>query len=191
MSQNAFGQEASSRADASQGRLGVAPGAEGIYFNYGPFTTPGFQGTSFDAGREAAVAVLGIALLTCSLLCATVVALRWLTATGRVGPNPHVPVRLAIAAFLAGLVAVLWGAFFLPLAGDNPGMLYGDEDPQSLSDDTEGILETTRYANVGFFLGIAGAIGFPAYLWIDAARARFLAGEPTPKATDSWIATPA
>ncbi len=150
----------------------AVPGTEGLYFNYAPFRTPGGGTISFDAGRAAAVAILGIALVGCGLFAFTATAARYLMATGRVEMNHNAPVRLAIVATICGIFAVLWGAFFLPLMGDNPGMLYGDERPETLGADSDGIVETTRYANVGFFLGIVGAVVYPAYLWADAARVR-------------------
>lgn len=154
--------------------LGFWPGTEGIYYNYGAFHTPSNGGVSSDSGREAAVAVLGIGLALCAAFAAVSLAVRWMMARGVLELSYDAPVRLAICAFVAGIFAVLWGAFFLPLAGDNPGMLYGEEPSHDVFAQTEGILETARYANVGFFLGIVGAVVFPGYLWFDAARVRAL-----------------
>lgn len=161
--------------DGDGGSFGFAylvPGAEGLYLNYAPFRTPGQGTVTYDAGREAATSVLGLGLVACLVFAGSALLVRWLMVTGRLEENLDAPVRLAIVAFIAGVFAVLWGAFFLPLAGDNPGMLYGDERPSNLGDNSDGILETTRYANVGFFLGIVGAVGFPAYVWLDASRTR-------------------
>lgn len=154
--------------------VGFWPGSEGIYYNYGAFQTPsnGNGGISTDAAREPATAILGIGLVLCAAFVVAGVTVRWLMARGTLETSHDAPVRLAICAFVAGLFAVLWGAFFLPLVGDNPGMLYGEE-PAGEDFETD-VLETTRYANVGFFLGIAGAVLFPAYLWFDAARVRAL-----------------
>ena len=85
---------------------------------------------------------------------------------------------------------MLWGAFFLPLLGPNPGWLYGEEGqfPEGFDGD-EGVVESTRFANVGFFLGIVGAVGYPAVLWFDAARTRALAwGEASMGATTGFTA---
>lgn len=161
-------------------------GIEGVYHNYGPFRTPsgsqiqGLGGDSVDSGRETAVAILGIGLLACTLFVAANLAVRWMMATGRLETDHSAPVYLAIGAFIAGVFTVLWAAFFLPLAGPGGGMLYGEEPEEGNADDFgfdgDGSFEVARYANAGFFLGIVGAVGFPAYLWADAARTRALAG---------------
>jgi hypothetical protein len=154
--------------------LGIGPGSEGRYYNYGAFSTPTSNGMSTDSAREPAVAILGIGLVLCAVFAVAGLVVRWMMARGTLEVSYDAPVRLAIGAFLAGTFAVLWGAFFLPLAGDNPGMLYGEEPSEDAYQVTEGVWETVRYANVGFFLGIAGAVLFPAYLWFDAARVRAL-----------------
>ena len=167
-------EEQLSENDGDMWFVGFWPGSEGIYYNYGAFQTPsnGNGGTSTDAAREPATALLGVGLVLCAAFVVAGVTVRWLMARGTLETSHDAPVRLAICAFVAGLFAVLWGAFFLPMSGDNPGMLYGEEP---FDDDFEtDVLETTRYANVGFFLGIAGAVLFPAYLWFDAARVRAL-----------------
>ena len=166
------------------GTFGSVPGVEGIYLNYGPFHTPGGLGFTTDASRETATAVLGIGLLACTLCILTANVLRWLMATGRIQNNYDAPVRLAIVAFVCGVFAVLWGAFFLPLAGANPGMLYGKEYGSNLSQQSNGIVEATRYANAGFFLAIIGAVLYPGYLWADAHRTRAVLGD----STNSWVA---
>ncbi len=158
-------------------------GAEGFSFNYRPFGTPGgIAGFSTDAGRETATAVLGISLTVCMLFAAAVGVLRLGMHLGWIETNHDAPVRFAIMAFIVGVFAVIWGAFFLPLLGPNPGMLYGEEGEDQGVDFFTGdqdFTEASRYANVGFFLGIVGAVGFPAYLWFDAARTRALSGTGT------------
>lgn len=163
---------------------------EGFYVQYRPYMTPASPaGFSTDAGRETATAVLGIALTVCSLFVAAIGVLRLGMHFGWIETNHDVPVRLAIVAFIVGIFAVIWGAFFLPLLGPNPGMLYGNEGTDSGNDFFTGseqdFTESTRYANVGFFLGIVGAVGFPAYLWADAARTRALSGTTNPKRSTS------
>jgi hypothetical protein len=162
-------------------RSEVESGYEGVYYNYYPFRTPGFSGQGFstDASRETATAMLGIGLLVCAAFVAAGLIVRWAMTTQRIEQDDTAPVYLAIGAFIAGLFTVLWGAFFLPLAGAGGGWLYGDE-PGSPSGEgfggNDGI-ESSRYANAGFFLGVVGAVGFPAYLWLDAARVRAASGE--------------
>jgi hypothetical protein len=110
-------------------------------------------------------------------------------AAERMETDLNTPIYLAMGAFIAGIFTVLWAAFFLPLAGPGGGWLYGDEPDM---EETEGPgdggfvqYEVSRYANVGFFLGIVGGIGFPAYLWADATRTRALAGGAPVTATPS------
>lgn len=151
---------------------------EGAYVQYRPFATPGsLAGFSTDGQRETATAVLGIALVLCGLFAWATTGLRLAMRFGRLETDHDLPVRFAMTAFLLGLFAVLWGAFFLPLLGPNPGMLYGNEGeiPEGFDADDFNFVESTRFANVGFFLGIAGAVGYPAVLWFDAARTRALA----------------
>lgn len=167
--------------------FGFPVGSEGLYLNYGAFHTPSQGSISFDSGRETATAVLGIALVGCLVFCAAAVLVRIAMAAGWIETSDDAPVRLSIVAFILGLFAVLWGAFFLPLAGDNPGWLYGEEPAEDILAESD-IVEATRYANAGFFLGIVGAVGFPAYLWFDAARVRafnqlgWTTGAPAPTA---------
>ncbi|HLF16913.1 MAG TPA: hypothetical protein VI796_05745 [Candidatus Thermoplasmatota archaeon] len=160
---------------------------EGLYVNYRPYATPGSAGGfSTDAGRETATAILGISLTLCALFVVAASVLRVAMRMGWVETNHDTPVRFAIGAFVVGLFAVLWGAFFLPLLGPNPGMLYGGESDQTVQDFGEedfAFVESTRYANVGFFLGIVGAVGFPAFLWADAVRERNEAGTSTASRT--------
>lgn len=154
--------------------------AEGFYVQYRPYSTPGgFAGLSTDAGRETATAVLGIALTLCAAFAAAAGALRVGKRLGWLDVSDDAPVRFAIGAFIVGTFAVLWGAFFLPLLGPNPGWLYGEEaqvSPEETFDGGDGatFIEDVRYANVGFFLGIVGGVAFPAFLWYDAAQARAL-----------------
>lgn len=148
---------------------------EGLYASYGPYQVPGsFSGFSTDAGRATATTILGIAMTTCIVLVVLVNAIRVLRAQNRIETTDDVPVRLAIFATLAGTFAVLWGAFFLPLLGPNPGWLYGTEG--AVTSQTFGssaqFFETARYANVGFFLAIVGAVLYPAMLWIEAHTER-------------------
>lgn len=149
--------------------------AEGFYASYGPYSIPGtFSGFSTDAGRATAVAILGAAMTMCIVCVLAVNLLRILRAQDRINTSDDVPVRLAITAALFGTFAVLWAAFFLPLLGPNPGWLYGTEgavNAQNFGTAAQ-FFETTRYANVGFFLGIAGAVIYPALLWIEAHTER-------------------
>ncbi|MEK6975951.1 MAG: hypothetical protein AABY18_06380 [Candidatus Thermoplasmatota archaeon] len=151
---------------------------EGIYVQYRPFATPAsLAGFSTDGQRETATAILGVSLVLCGLFASATTALRLGMRFGKVETDHDLPVRFAMTAFILGLFAVLWGAFFLPLLGPNPGWLYGDEG-ELPEDFDEGDLQgtkATRFANVGFFLGIAGAVGYPAALWFDASRTRALA----------------
>lgn len=152
---------------------------EGGYVQYRPFATPGsLAGFSTDGQRETATAILGISLLLCGIFAAATTALRLAMRFGKLETDHDLPVRFAMTAFILGLFAVLWGAFFLPLLGPNPGWLYGEEGefPEGFDDEeAQGVVESTRFANIGFFLGIAGAVGYPAVLWFDAARTRALA----------------
>lgn len=167
----------------------VGPAYEGLYVQYRPFATPGsIGGFSTDGARETATAVLGISLVLCSLFATATTALRLAMRFGKLETDHDLPVRFGITATLLGVFAVLWGAFFLPLLGPNPGWLYGDEadfDPSQLPDGTS-FVESVRYANVGFFLGILGAVAYPAALWFDAARVRAVermgSGAPAPAA---------
>lgn len=146
---------------------------EGFYASYGPFSTPGsFSGFSTDAGRATAVAVLGIALSICIACVLVYHGLRIGRALGRVETSPDVPTRFAIAATLLGSFAVLWAALFLPLLGPNPGWLYGTEGQSSGPIGPSQFVEGVRYANVGMFLGLLGAVAYPVYLWIEAATER-------------------
>lgn len=147
------------------------PGFDQPALSYGPFSTPGAGGFSADGSREAAVAVLGIGFVLTAGLIAGSLWLRGLHRAGKLDVNPDVAVRLCIAAFLTGTFTVIWAAFFLPLLGNNPGWLYGQElSPIAL----EGVsfAEDARYANAGFFLGIVGLVFYPAFLWADAAATR-------------------
>lgn len=158
------------------------PGApyEGGYVQYRPFATPAsLAGFSTDGERETATAILGIALVLCGLFASATTALRMLMRFGKVEADHDLPVRFAMTAFILGLFAVLWGAFFLPLLGPSPGWAFGDdtdfneEEREDLG--TEGFLESKRFLNIGFYVGILGAVGYPAVLWFDAARTRALA----------------
>lgn len=64
-------------------------------------------------------------------------------------------------------------------------MMWGDERPTNLDEQSNGIAETTRYANVGFYLGIVGAMAYPAFLWFDTNRVRQLNLSPTTNWTPS------
>lgn len=146
-------------------------GVEGFYMNYAPFSTPGgISGFSTDSSRAAAVAVLGVSLLLCAAFLAGHHVLRLGIARGSFDVSLDAPVRFAILAFVAGLFAVLWGLFFLPMLGNNPGLMWGNE--YTLGNVGATGLHATRYANVGFYLGIVGAVLYPAYIWIDANTAR-------------------
>lgn len=154
---------------------------EGAYVQYRPFATPGsLAGFSTDGSRETATAVLGVALVICALFAWATSILRIAMRFEWVETNHDLPVRFAIIATILGIFAVVWGAFFLPLLGVNPGWLYGDEaqggadNSQVQNGDGQTIIESTRYANVGFFLGIIGGVAYPAALWFDAARTRAL-----------------
>lgn len=145
---------------------------EGQYLNYRPFATPSVGTFSVDASRDTAVAILGIGAVLATLLMGASTAIRWLADTGRITCNPNLAVRLAIGGFGVGLFTVLWGAFFLPLLGNGPGMLYGDNIKGGLPDQFAPFFTDSRYANAGFFLGIIGFVFLPAYLWADAHAAR-------------------
>lgn len=147
-------------------------GAEGVYLNYGIFHTPtdGLIGT--DASRETAAGILGVGALLCVFFVAASQVIRFLAETGRIVCSPNLAVRLAIAGFATGLFTVLWGAFFLPLLGNGPGMLYGNNIPGGIPAPFDRIIQDSRYANAGFFLGIVGFVFVPAYLWADAHAAR-------------------
>ncbi len=147
------------------------PAIEGEYLNYAPFRTPGeVVGFTSDASRASAVSVLGIALVVAAAFAVLHVAARIAMRQGWVTLDHDVVVRLAIAAFMAGAFAVLWGALFLPLLGTGPGMMWGTE--YGSANFSGGQTTVTRYANAGFFLAIIGAVGFPAYLWVDASVER-------------------
>lgn len=152
---------------------------EGFYVQYKPYMTPASPaGFSTDAGRETATAVLGIALTLCAAFVAAAGGLRLGKRLGWIEVGDDAPVRFAIGAFIVGTFAVLWGAFFLPLLGPNPGWLYGEEaqmsEEEAFGEEGASFIEDVRYANVGFFLGIVGGVAFPAFLWYDAAQARAL-----------------
>jgi hypothetical protein len=148
------------------------PGLEGSYLNYAPFRTPGeVVGFTTDASRATAVAVLGIGLVATAAFAILQVGSRVAMRAGWVEDNHDVLVRFGIIAFITGTFSVLWGALFLPLMGSNPGMMWGTEYGGQLFGNG-GVLTVTRYANAGFFLGIVGAMGLPAYLWVDAAHER-------------------
>lgn len=154
------------------------PGVEGLYANYGPFRTPGsLAGFTTDSSRAAAVSILGVALLLCGAFLAGHHLVRWGRASGRFDVSASAAVRFAMAAFGLGLFAVLWGLFFLPLLGTHPGLLWGGEYHP---DGIDAVFEVNRYANVGFYLGIVGAVAYPGFFWVDAARARASATRPTP-----------
>lgn len=165
---------------------------EGGYVQYRPFATPGsIGGFSTDGQRETATAILGIALVLCALFATATTALRLAMRFNKLETDHDLPVRFAMTATLVGLFAVLWGAFFLPLLGPNPGLLYGNEGelPPGADDEELQIIESTRFANIGFFLGIVGAVAYPAVLWFDASRTRALAwGDLGIKATASTTA---
>lgn len=149
------------------------PGVEGIYANYSPFRTPGaIAGFTTDGSRAMAVAILGLGLVLCQAFAWTHLVIRRGMERGTLEENPDIPVRFAIAAFICGAFAVLWGALMLPLLGNNPGFLWGTEYGSTLVAETDGILSETRYANAGFYLGIVGAMAYPALLWAQAASAR-------------------
>lgn len=151
---------------------------EGVYVQYRPFATPAsLAGFSTDGERETATAILGVALVLCALFASATTALRLAMRFGKLEADHDLPVRFAMIAFILGLFAVLWGAFFLPLLGPNPGWLYGTEGelPDGFDEEDLNGATATRFANVGFFLGIAGAVAYPAVLWFDAARTRALA----------------
>lgn len=155
------------------------PGApyEGGYVQYRPFATPAsLAGFSTDGERETATAILGIALVLCALFAWATTALRLAMRFGKVETDHDLPVRFAVTAFLLGLFAVLWGALFLPLLGPNPGLAYGAEGEGDAAAELEadGFVESKRFLNVGFFLGVVGALGYPGLLWFDAARTRAL-----------------
>lgn len=143
---------------------------EGGYAHYGPFSTPGsIVGISTDGYREIAVAILGVAMLLVIGFVGMMHVLRYLHAAGRIDLEPSVPVRLAMAATLSGVFAVLWAALFLPLLGPNPGWMYGTEVAAAQMGE---FTEAARFANVGWFLGIAGGVLYPAALWVNAALDR-------------------
>ena len=160
---------------------------EGQYVNYGPYSTPQVQGLATDPGRETATAVLGIAASLAIAFAFASLWVRWSTFTGRIATTPSLAVRLAIVASVVGVFTVLWGAFFVPLLGPNPGWLYaGKTVSQSVGNSISVAYETTRYANVGFFLGILGFVGFPAYLWVDAHLARSADPAYSPERVRLW-----
>lgn len=149
------------------------PAIEGQYLNYAPFQTPGgVLGVTSDASRAAAVAILGIALVVCLTFTLLQVGLRVGMRLGWLEENRDLPVRFAIAAFVAGTFAVLWGALFLPLLGVNPGFLWGTEYGSANTQGPDPRMEVTRYANAGFYLGVVGAAAYPLLLWLDAAATR-------------------
>ncbi|MES2153906.1 MAG: hypothetical protein V4510_02105 [bacterium] len=164
-----------SSGGVSFGGAGV-PGIEGLFLNYGPFHTPTASGIGTDASRETATSVLGIGAVTATLFAVAGLVVRGLTATGRITTSANLPVRLAIVAFSAGLFTVLWATFFLPLLGNGPGMLWGSNFSGSQN---LGIFYDSRFANVGYYLGIIGFVGLPAYLWVDAVAARNATGVST------------
>jgi hypothetical protein len=151
------------------------PGVEGLFLNYGPFHTPTANGVGTDASRETAVSVLGVGALLGTLFMGASLAVRGLVATGRASASPNLPVRLAIFAFSAGLFTVLWGAFFLPLLGNGPGMLWGSNFAGSPFG-TGNLVYDSRYANVGFYAGILAFVALPAWVWVDAHQARASTG---------------
>lgn len=165
---------------------------EGFYVQYRPFATPGsLAGFSTDGQRETATAVLGVALVLTGLFATATTVVRTGMRLGKIETDHDAPVRFAIIATILGAFAVLWGAFFLPLLGPDPGWLYGDEGTNTVTtEDGVEFIESARFANVGFFLGILGAVGYPAALWFDAARARALAtqGTTTSAASDAALA---
>jgi len=148
------------------------PGFDEPATSYGPFKTPGAGGFSADASRAAAVAVLGVSASVAALFASASLGTRALMHTGRIEENLDVPVRFAIVAFLAGAFAIVWAGLFLPLLGNNPGWLYGQESGFADLGEFGAYIEVVRYANVGFFAGILGLVAYPAWLWADAARVR-------------------
>jgi len=160
------------------------PGMQGQYYHYGPFVTPGDGQISFDASREGVVALLGVlGVATVGFLVASVLV-RWAARAGRVGTDSNAPVRLSILAFLTGTAAVLIGGLFVPLLGQDPGFLWGDEDVTGTIAEQQGateFFETTRYGNAGFFLGILAFVALPAFAWADAATVRALSLEALPE----------
>jgi hypothetical protein len=154
---------------AFDGLIGL--GQEGVFLNYGVFSVPGANGVTTDASRETAVTILGIGAVLCAAFALAGILLRFLVHLGKVEAGADLPTRLAILGFVAGLFTVLWGALFLPLLGSGPGMLWGREYNGTLFDSLK-FLSDTRYANAGFYFGIAGFVLFPAWLWLDAHRAR-------------------
>jgi len=145
--------------------------------NYGPFHTPSVQGVGTDASRETAVSVLGIGAFTATLFAAASLAVRGLAAIGRITAHPSTAVRLAIIAFAAGLFTVLWGTFFLPLLGNGPGMLWGSNFS---GDASLGMYFDSRYANVGYYLGVLGFVALTPVLGLILPLAVWRASTITP-----------
>lgn len=160
--------------DSSNPRPTEMAAFEGMYWSYGPFQTPGAGSVSIDGYREFAAAALGIVLVLSSLFVSAHLALRWGMHTGRIEADDNLPVRFAIAAFWLGLAGFLVAAFLLPVAGPNPGWLYGEEAGASVNFDGDGqtFVEDVRFANAGFFIGLLAFVAYPAWLWADAARTR-------------------
>ncbi len=170
--------------DAEEDSFFIFPGAEGAYLEYGPFSTPGSErGFSTDSGRATAVAVLGIAAVIATLFMGAHVVLRSMGALGRVKVDRNVPVRLAMAAALVGTFTILWAGLFLPLAGPNPGFLWGEEESAQGAFASEySSIKVTRYANAGFFFGMVAFVALPAYLWVDSSAARARVEDPSQEA---------
>jgi hypothetical protein len=164
------GMNVESDNDGNQG--GGLPGTEGLYFHYGPFSTPGGGGVSTDASRETVTGVLGILMVSSTAFVSASFVIRHLHRRGTIEASPSLPVGLAIAGFGLGFAAVLTGLLFVPLMGSNPGFAYGDEDSQGVDGASGGLIESTRYANAGFFFGIIAFIAYPTYAWVDAAASR-------------------
>lgn len=148
------------------------PGSEGLYLNYGPFHTPSLLGAGTDASRDTATSVLGIGAVLATLFLGASLALRALAGMGRISAHPSVAVRFAIAAVGAGIFTVLWATFFLPLFGNGSGMLWGHNFNYDFGSN---VVYDSRYANVGYFLGIIAFVGVPVYAWVDASQARMAA----------------